>query len=440
MRSALEWKHLHVDAAGEVQGSLWLVANASGVSHLLRLDSPATAVVDVGPLPFTAAGRLNRLPSSVSVIGNRIVSSAATDQPELWSIDPLHATAERVGTVTPGSELAAGSNTAFFSIDDPQLGSELATTDGTLARTRLLADIAWPSASTETLGSAPQSYFRFGRRAVFGASTANGVDIYVSDGTAVGTRPLLTGVVELNDAVESGDRLWLSIATAQYGSELWITDGTASGTRMLMDLDPGVESGVFAPMLALGDRVGMLSADAVGTVEFLGGPMDLPAARIALRRARRVIGYTRGIGGGECMGNRWDGSQHPLRRTDHTAPSHGVPADRVRGSFVVRRQLVDDRRCRDLRDERDTSREPARHDPPVDLALRVHRADGRRSGSPVDRDVRSAVRARPSHPSRDDDSTANERVPQRGWIVGRGRFAHRVHRCRQSRPERVVGQ
>ncbi|MFO1051246.1 MAG: hypothetical protein U1F36_03400 [Planctomycetota bacterium] len=288
------------EVAGEVQGSLWLIArDASQQTRLLRLDAQANSTVDVGPLPFLHAGQLTTSPSHTVVVGNRIVSGSATSLRGLWSIDPLAVTAIQLAEAGGVKEVVAGSNTVFFPLVDTLLGVELGVTDGTATGTALLADLAVPVGGSSTRGSFPSNFTRFGRRVVFDAATANGRELFVSDGTAAGTHSLLSGFRRMQGAVESADRMWMAISADATGSELWVTDGTAAGTRIPAEIIPGPLGEVSPPLVALGDRVlfvgndgshvGVFSTDAAGAMQFLATTTFSNGVGIARLGERAVI-------------------------------------------------------------------------------------------------------------------------------------------------------
>jgi ELWxxDGT repeat protein len=85
-----------------------------------------------------------------------------------------------------------------------------------------------------------------GPRAVFTADDgATGRELWVTDGTAAGTRivadlePGRGGSDAYNFAAFGEGRVVFSAATAATGREAWVTDGTAAGTRLLQDIGPG---------------------------------------------------------------------------------------------------------------------------------------------------------------------------------------------------------
>lgn len=115
-------------------------------------------------------------------------------------------------------------------------GSELWVSDGTPAGTTVLANINPNNsgANTDSFGQ----FAAFDGALIFTNGTpARGVELWRSDGTAGGTRPLQdldggrAGSDPGNLAVVDG-RLYYSARTATGASALWSSDGTAAGTRV----------------------------------------------------------------------------------------------------------------------------------------------------------------------------------------------------------------
>jgi ELWxxDGT repeat protein len=78
------------------------------------------------------------------------------------------------------------------------------------------------------------------------AISAADTQLVLSDGTQVGTNPMLESLAaESDDApwqlTAVGDLLFFTPFTEQHGRELWRTDGTAAGTRLVRDIAPGPE-------------------------------------------------------------------------------------------------------------------------------------------------------------------------------------------------------
>ncbi|MCY1076005.1 HYR domain-containing protein [Archangium lansingense] len=123
--------------------------------------------------------------------------------------------------------------TVLFLARNPAHGTELWKTDGTPAGTALLSDV-WPG---------PDSGLR--------AESGTGVLLPLWGTTA---ELPLWGVEELGLAFFQG-------ADASSGQELWVTDGTAAGTRRVEDLVPGEGSSTPTNLVFLGDKLVFAAAD-----------------------------------------------------------------------------------------------------------------------------------------------------------------------------------
>lgn len=64
-------------------------------------------------------------------------------------------------------------------------------------------------------------------------------ELWVSDGTATGTRRLARLDLLLYTAGALSGRLLFTASDGELGRELWVSDGTPEGTRQLLDLEPG---------------------------------------------------------------------------------------------------------------------------------------------------------------------------------------------------------
>ncbi len=124
-------------------------------------------------------------------------------------------------------------------------GIELWVTDGTALGTKLLLDID-PGPANSTPGD-----FAFnGPKVYFTANDgSHGTELWVTDGTTAGTIRL-DAAPAANPASYSNPTIVASVGAkelfiatdnmgANTGTELWVTDGTAAGTIVLKDINPG---------------------------------------------------------------------------------------------------------------------------------------------------------------------------------------------------------
>ncbi len=172
---------------------------------------------------------------------------------------------------SPGSPRVAGGK-VFFAADDGVHGTELWATDGSVAGTELVLDIA-PGADSS------QGYPLHEWQGIlyFPAGATGGWPrtLWRSDGTAAGTYPLGDaghGTERLNphDFAALGDRLYFPGYQEATGSELWSTDGTVDGTQRITDLTPGSDSGVQAyfAFTAAGGRLWFPATDGTSGTEW----------------------------------------------------------------------------------------------------------------------------------------------------------------------------
>jgi ELWxxDGT repeat protein len=131
----------------------------------------------------------------------------------------------------------------LFTGSDTNTGAELWVTDGTAVGTRLLKDIR-----PGPLSSAPRSFFNAGRLTYFQADDGlHGREIWCTDGTETGTRLLkdiYPGLASSSSSfassrmAEVNGLVFFWAYEPEHGTELWMTDGTEAGTTLVTDLNP----------------------------------------------------------------------------------------------------------------------------------------------------------------------------------------------------------
>lgn len=145
----------------------------------------------------------------------------------------------------------------FFPNADAAHGHELWVSDGTVAGTRLFADLE-PGPEPASSFASPQSE-AFQGRLLFFRRVKGELSLWTTDGTLQGTRPLLPAGVKLDPTslptIAFGRFVVFRALRPNAGAELWSSDGTARGTVPLGDLTPGPRSSMIGGMTVAGDRL-----------------------------------------------------------------------------------------------------------------------------------------------------------------------------------------
>ena len=148
----------------------------------------------------------------------------------LWRTDGTPAGTVRLTPeavqVSRADDVVAVGNQVFFVASDGAHGYDLWVSDGTAAGTRRVIDL-----DTDARFFTHWRLTAFQGRIFFVASVpGTGEDLWRSDGTAAGTVLVETFALEPHDLIEHAGRLWLIVPTSGEGDQIWSSDGTAAGT------------------------------------------------------------------------------------------------------------------------------------------------------------------------------------------------------------------
>jgi ELWxxDGT repeat protein len=155
---------------------------------------------------------------------------------------------------------------AVFAAGDAVHGLEPWITDGTAAGTRRLADVCPGPCNAVESGIAAGT----GSHVVFVAVSdpvAGPGELWSTDGTPAGTRRLVGGLGSVWDAelrADGAGRAYLLTQDDAGAPVLWVTDGTPAGSRRLphLGLRGTTAAGIFGPVL--GGRVVFIAGSGVG--------------------------------------------------------------------------------------------------------------------------------------------------------------------------------
>jgi ELWxxDGT repeat protein len=208
----------------------------------------------------TSTATASSSPSYFAAVAGKLVFRAndGKNGTELWVSDGTAAGTVMLMDINTTSATASGSpsymksnfvgNLAFFYANDGKTGTELYVTNGTAAGTKLLLDI---NQSTATASSYPRDYHPLGAiQVVFEANDGvNGLELWVSDGTTAGTKLVAdiytgaSGYVDTGVGVSMGKKVIFRARDLTSGYEAFVTDGTKAGTMLLKDAYAGTSNG-----------------------------------------------------------------------------------------------------------------------------------------------------------------------------------------------------
>lgn len=268
--------------------------NGSGRELVKTTGVPgnATLVRDIadGALSSITAGN-----EFLAVMGagasQRLYFSARNDNQggrELWTSDGTTNGTVRVKDINPTgdstpTEITTLGSAVFFAATDGVTGIELWKSNGSEAGTVLVRDIA-----AGAPGSFPEALTASGGRLFFIAD--NGVDgpeLWVTTGSSAST-VMLTDFREGNDRSASLDIsdlrdidgvLCFTADDGSNGRELWISDGTAAGTRMINDISGPLSASNPGHFTAFNGQLLYTAADATSGNEprlaFIGAAIQV---------------------------------------------------------------------------------------------------------------------------------------------------------------------
>ncbi|MEM1177977.1 MAG: hypothetical protein AAGM22_06520 [Acidobacteriota bacterium] len=143
----------------------------------------------------------------------------------------------------------------YFSADRGDVGREIFVSDGTAAGTRLFVDAyPGPTSSAQNFGTTPRGMLAAEGRFFFIAEGPGAIQLWVADADGAAAIELAGDDPPRVDSILGflNGRLFFAAATDAAGEELWSTDGTAAGTELVKDLAPGPAFGNPEPFTFFG--------------------------------------------------------------------------------------------------------------------------------------------------------------------------------------------
>ena len=225
-------------------------------------------------------GLVSSSPANFTKIGNKIIfiATTANEGREIWVTDGTIDGTTILIDLYPGTSnsnpnyFTLMGDYIYFSATTATTGNELYRTDGTIAGTTLVKEIY-----SGTFSGSPSYITKLGEdklifKGTTSATTATGVELWISDGTAEGTKILKdinpgTGSSTPTNIKLLNDKVIFSATTPATGVELWISDGTEAGTTLLKDIRPGAPTSSIAQISIIGDKAYFQANDGTNGLE-----------------------------------------------------------------------------------------------------------------------------------------------------------------------------
>jgi ELWxxDGT repeat protein len=228
----------------------FIAPNSEGVSELWGSDgTPAGTILLNTPFfpslaAFTPSGR------AFTPWKNRVYMAAGNTfdrGAEWWTSDGTPAGTLLLKDIYPDSvdsvvQMLTGIGDRFFALSDSPNGFELWVSEGTAATTRLVKRLSdkqfsYPQAHSFVAHN-NKLFFSTPNAATYGQPDAL-FELWVTDGTEQKTQRLgQFPTYPVTELTVFRDLLFFN-GNGPNGRELWVSDGTAAGTKQLIDLSPG---------------------------------------------------------------------------------------------------------------------------------------------------------------------------------------------------------
>jgi ELWxxDGT repeat protein len=224
---------------------------SSSRGDLYRTDGTAAGTVRVADVAYPSSGSDYSTFANITPSGDRLyflAGSSNVNKYDLWGSDGTTAGTVKLISGTPFRNFdviaPAGQHSLAFTYFTAATGTEVWISDGTAATTRLLKDVVPGAAS----GMSGGTFGRLGNTLYFAPNRMDGLtELWRSDLTTAGT-VRVTNVepagLAIGPLVTFGDKLLFNGFRVFDQGDLFVSDGTAAGTRRLPATSAGNASGM----------------------------------------------------------------------------------------------------------------------------------------------------------------------------------------------------
>ena len=218
----------------EVNNTLFFAAGGTNGFELWKSDGTTSGTAEVKDINPNGSGVYSEL-----IPFNNLVLFAGVDtatQEQLFASDGTSNGTQKLTSIWTHADqnqwfLEPAHNRLYFAVDDDVHGRELWSSDGTTSGTNLVKDIR-----PGPLSSDAWYLEALNDKVAFSAYNAGTHSLYLSDGTALGTLPLMNAESGITSIENLNDTIFFSADSASSsfeGRHLWKTDGTIAGTEQI---------------------------------------------------------------------------------------------------------------------------------------------------------------------------------------------------------------
>ncbi len=269
------------------------IFSADDGSHGIELWKSDGSAAGTELLKDLYPGSEHGRPTNFTVVGDELYFTAnlvLNTSLELWKTDGTAAGTSAIQTIpierydSMGnftSVLLTGDSTPtlFFTNDEIDHGQELWKSDGTTLGTGLVRDINLGASN-----AAPRNLIDLNGSLYFEARGPLGTEIYVSDGSYDGTTVLKdirpgssSSTSNTHNLTKVGQTLYFAAeASSAQGIELWKSDGTSAGTVLVKDIYTGSSDSFPRDFVDVNGTVFFEARDVLFMDSSSGHPMALP--------------------------------------------------------------------------------------------------------------------------------------------------------------------
>lgn len=236
-----------ISQAAELAANFYFIAYDAkiGVSLYRKNGQSADIVKTIWPYLQTANYYSGEILQSLQFKGALYFMIEAPDTGrELWTSDGTTDGTHIVKDIFPGSigswdgnRIGITSTALYFSADDGNKGAELWTSDGTTQGTILLGDLNTGPTSARNNDVSPVFYLN-NKAFFFATPFCCDTRLYTTDGTNSGTLEVINTRSYSSQYWVTNNRVVFEGYDPEHGEELFVSDGTASGTKLLKDINP----------------------------------------------------------------------------------------------------------------------------------------------------------------------------------------------------------